>query len=166
MNRLDIVACKVVRVKRQNAADAVDVHCRHKPGVVDLASQDAVSEHETFPLAVDRGRVRQNRKEPLDFFEFSQGERDGEAQAVIGHGPRGDIPELGDILQREIHRLAGGQELGDAFDGYRVAWMIGLSSPQQDIGVGQDAHLPVAAVDALAAYGVVGQRRRVRKAAR
>ena len=38
--------------------------------------------------------------------EIGQSKRDGEPKPVVGGRARGDIPELGDVLQREVHRLA------------------------------------------------------------
>jgi hypothetical protein len=65
-DRLDIVTRKIARVEGENLADALDVHRRHQPCVVNLASQDAVAHHEAFPLAIDRREVRKDRQEPLD----------------------------------------------------------------------------------------------------
>ena len=129
MDGLDIETREIVRVERQNPANAVDVHHGHKLRFMDLATEDAVSHDEPLPFPVDRRRIRQHRQEPLYFFEFGKRECDCKSQAVAGHGPRGDIPELRDILQGEIYRLGGSRQSGDAFDGECVAGMAGLGAP-------------------------------------
>jgi hypothetical protein len=79
------------------------------------------------------GRNRLNGQEPLDFFSVrsAQSKCDGKPKLGVGHGARGDIAELGNIPQREIHRLAGRQQFGDALNGWNVAWMIGLGASRQ-----------------------------------
>jgi hypothetical protein len=42
---------------------------------------------------------------------------------------RRDAPELGDVLQGEMHRLARGKEASDTFNGECVAGMRGLHPP-------------------------------------
>src|ERR1019366_7542542 len=111
MNRLDLVARKVLGVEGQNAADTIHIHRRHQFRVVDLNSNNLVPDHEAFPLPIGRRRVRQDRQESLDFLRLNQSERNGESEAIVRRGPRWHIPELGHILECEIHRIPAASSL-------------------------------------------------------
>ena len=142
MNRLNCFeSCEVTGIECQNPADAMDVHRCHQLCIVDLDAQNTVLDDQAFPLSINRRRVWQDRQEPLDFLNLSKGQCNGESEAVVGCGPGSDIPKLGNILEREIYRLAGFEQLCDTLNGYGVAWMIGLGAPQQDVRIDQDAHL-------------------------
>ena len=84
----------------------------------------------------------ENRQELLDLFQFAESKFDRESEAVAGHGARGDVPEFGNILQRKIDWQGGSEQFRNTLDRRRMTRMIGLSTPQQNVGVGEDAHLP------------------------
>lgn len=116
MNRLDVVSPEVLSIKRQNPVDTMDIHRRHQLCVVNLTSQNAVLDHYALPFPINRRRVRQDCQESLDFLHLTQSERYRESEAVVRRGPRCHVPELGHILQREIHRIAGGEQFCDTLD--------------------------------------------------
>lgn len=55
-------------------------------------------------------------------------------------GPRRDVPELSDILQREMHRFPRGEQAIDAAHCDLMMGMVRLRSAQQHIGIDENAH--------------------------
>lgn len=85
MNRFDIVAGEIVRIEGQNPADAVHHHHRNQFGIMDLASQNAVPQYQASPLRICSRGVRQKYQEPLDFFQLTESDFNGETHAVVSY---------------------------------------------------------------------------------
>jgi hypothetical protein len=62
-----------------------------------------------------------------------------------------------------MHRLAAIEQKPDAFYGYGVVRMVGLSAAKKHIGIDKNAHLAALGIEILSADRFVGKRRRVRE---
>ena len=131
------------------------IHRGHESCIVHLAADNTVLHDQALPFRVDGGGIGEPRQDPLDFLDFGQRHCRSESKAVVCYGPRNNVPELRDVLQREIYWLAGAQDLGNALDSDSVVLMVGLSSAQQDVRIDEHTHLAAIAVNAFAADGLI-----------
>lgn len=97
-------------------------------------------DYQALPLGVAGRRFGQQCQCALDIADLDESGGDGETQPVVCGGPCGNVPELGDILRREIYHFPGREQAGNAFDGYGVAGVFRLRPAQQDIGINKNAH--------------------------
>jgi hypothetical protein len=153
MHHLYPISGEVIRVERQYTTDAVDVHRRNQPRVMHFDALNAVPHHQPLPFAVHRRAVGQQFHRALDLLYFTERHSSRDAHAVGFERPGQNIPELGDILQRVIDRLAGHEQAPYAFDRDAILRTAGLRSAQQNIGIDEDTHtLAATGIDNLPAH--------------
>jgi hypothetical protein len=108
---------KIRDIKCEKALYAVHVHACNQPGVVDLNANDVVFDDQPLPFCVCGGGFWEQGQNSLKPFDLRQSLRGRETKAVVGHRARYHVPEFEDVLRREIYRLAGLEEAGDALYG-------------------------------------------------
>lgn len=141
MNRFDAVPLKVRCVERQDPVDAMYIHRRYESGVMNFSSEDAMVDNESLPFNVDSRGSRAGGSGTARWFPLP--EAFAQWTGPCPCSPAGvrlrascDVPELSDVLHREVHRFTRLEEPGDALNRHEVAGMIGLRAPEQEVGIG------------------------------
>jgi hypothetical protein len=57
------ITFEILNIKRHDVLDAVNIHRRHKPGIVDFDAGNSMGDHQPFPFRKDCGRLGKNTKE-------------------------------------------------------------------------------------------------------
>lgn len=78
-----VEAPEIPRIYRQKWLDAMHVHVRCEPGVMDLYTLDVVREQKGSPAGVDFLAVRQKVEVPLDHMGEAIGFRNAQAETIL-----------------------------------------------------------------------------------
>lgn len=140
MYYLDTVAGEILGIEGQDAADPVHRHRRDEARVIDPVADHFMRHHEALPMVVDRRVVGQQGEHPLDVVQRRRGHRDRQAEAILRRRPGGHRPKFGDVLRRDINRLAALDEPRDAIDGGAMMDMVGFELAQQHVGIDENRH--------------------------
>jgi hypothetical protein len=155
---------KVFDIERHDLRNSVGFHRGDKPRIVHLNTSDRMRDHQLPPILNNLHCVRQDCKKPLKAADVPIRAFDAEPQPVYALRACADIPEFREILQGQAQRMALSVK-GQQGHTRRVAGgMALLYGAQQNVGIDQNAHLPAVRIQAGAADGFIGERRRLRDA--
>jgi hypothetical protein len=107
---------EVSGVQREQMGHGSVMHQRGESRVMNGDSRNHVAAHQSFPMSVGRVAFREHFAEPLD--DRNPSLHAGDRMPVAssrGRGPRGDIPELGNILHRGDEGLAAANQVSQSF---------------------------------------------------
>jgi hypothetical protein len=156
------VAGEIGRIQCKEMGNTVDPHGGDQTCVVDFCAGDRMGHHESAPLVVDGGVVRQKDHPFFKRTYFPVCVSDGQPEAVAICRPRTDIPELGDVLVRVVECDARLGEPGKRRVDDGVVRVVPPADAQQNIRVHQvsgDRYLVVVLVNHLAGECLAGHGR-------
>jgi hypothetical protein len=87
-------ALKVTDVDRQQLCDAMNVHARRDPGIMDLHASDFLVQEQVPPVIMDGAAVRQKLKIAFDYTGEAIRLVNAQAEAIPVERAGGSIPKL------------------------------------------------------------------------
>lgn len=106
---------------------------------MNLCPDDSMPEDKAFPLGIGSRRIGKQNERLLYLGNLGRRLRDRKAEPVLLGRARADIPELGDILRREVNRLAAFKKQRNALDREGVALVVRLGAAQENVCIDENA---------------------------
>ncbi len=136
-----VIARKPAPVESQNRGKAVHPHGRHQSRIVRGLPNHPMLKDQTLPDWINRGRLGQELKDILDPGEFHRNSARRHSQPVLLHWPRGNYPQLDEILREDVKLAATRRQgLERVHNGF-VVGMPNLQGPQKYAGVNEQRKL-------------------------
>ena len=87
-----LIAPEILHIKRDDVFNAVHIHRRNKPGVVDFEAGHSIGGDQALPFREDCRRLGKHGKEGFTSSHVPLGFRQGQTKTVYVQRPSGDTP--------------------------------------------------------------------------
>ena len=129
---------KIRTIESEDMRNTVYVHRGHKPRIVGLLPRHAVCQDEPAPFWIDIIRVRQSKNRIFDARNNPVCLGRSEPESVIFHWPRGNSPQLDEILRANKDTIALFAKPRYRITGLAILRMRAMKPAKNDVGVGQN----------------------------
>jgi len=131
---------EVLNVEGENVSDTIHGHRCDQPCIVGLLPRHAVFQDEPAPFWIDIIRVRQSKNRIFDASNNPVCLGRSEPESVIFHWPRGNSPQLDEILRANKDTIALFAKPRYRITGLAILRMRAMKPAKNDVGVGQNVH--------------------------
>jgi hypothetical protein len=145
------VTPKIFDIEGQEMGNAIGFHGGNESGVMDLGTDDGLSDDDLSPFMVGGKAIWKEAKVPLDHscpsFCFGR----GEAKAPTSRRrARRDAPKSSQDLRGIAKDFASCAEFLNSLQGQGPGWVVASGEPEKNVRIKEIGHLVVVSIDVVA----------------